>query len=81
MSFKFIQHPATLRLIFPVNYFSLIPPNFGFVMINLINGRLRKGDCALSMMDSTAANGWMRKANFAKQGDNDIQAKACVYAA
>ncbi len=46
--------------------------------INLINKRLTKGDCALSMTDSTIAKGWMRKTNFTEQGDNNIQVKARV---
>jgi hypothetical protein len=41
--------------------------------IDLINMRLTKGDCTLSMTDSTTAKGWMRKINFIEQGDNDIQ--------
>jgi hypothetical protein len=49
--------------------------------INLINGQLNKGDCALSMMDSSTAEGWMRKTNFIKTGDNKIQAKAHADAA
>jgi hypothetical protein len=44
--------------------------------IDLINGRLTKGDCTLSMMDSTIAKGGMQKTNFTKQGDDNIQAKA-----
>ncbi len=32
--------------------------------INIINGRLSSVDCALSMTDSTTAEGWMRKSNF-----------------
>lgn len=32
--------------------------------IDIINGRLIPGDCALSMTDSTTAEGWMRKSNF-----------------
>jgi hypothetical protein len=44
--------------------------------IDLINKRLTKGDCTLSMTDSTTAKGWMRKTNFTKQGDDNIQAQA-----
>jgi hypothetical protein len=43
--------------------------------IDLINGQLAKGDCALSMADSLAAEGWMRKMNFIKTDDNKIQVK------
>jgi hypothetical protein len=42
--------------------------------INLINGRLHKGDCALSMTDSLTAKGWMRKTNVIETGDDAIQA-------
>jgi hypothetical protein len=46
--------------------------------INIINSRLNQGDCALSMMDSTIAEGWMKKSNFVKQNNNPIQAITCV---
>jgi hypothetical protein len=49
--------------------------------IDLINGQLNNGDCALSMTDSSTAKGWMRKTTFIKTGDNKIQAKACINAA
>jgi hypothetical protein len=32
--------------------------------IDLLAGCLECGDCALSMTDSTTAEGWMRKSNF-----------------
>jgi hypothetical protein len=35
--------------------------------INIIGGRLSPGDCALSMTDSTTAEGWMKKSNSASQ--------------
>jgi hypothetical protein len=34
--------------------------------IDIIDGRLSRGDCALSMTDSTTAEGWMRKSNFSE---------------
>jgi hypothetical protein len=33
------------------------------------------------MTDSTMAEGWMKKLNFSKAGDNPIQALTCVDAA
>ena len=36
--------------------------------IDLLAGRLDRGDCALSMTDSTTAEGWMRKSNFEEVG-------------
>jgi hypothetical protein len=41
--------------------------------IDIIKGRLNLGDCALSMTDSTAAEGWMRKSNFVEPDNNPIQ--------
>ena len=42
--------------------------------INSLAGHLEFGDCALSMTDSTTAEGWMRKSNFNEVGDDSIQA-------
>ena len=42
--------------------------------IDIIAGRLTKGDCALSMTDSTTSEGWLRKSNFIKDGEDPIQA-------
>ncbi len=49
--------------------------------INIIGGCLSPGNCALSMTDSTTAEGWMKKSNFVKPNDDPIQATACVNAA
>jgi hypothetical protein len=49
--------------------------------VDIINGRLSSGDCALSMTDSTTAEGWMRKLNFSKHGVNPVQARTWVNAA
>jgi hypothetical protein len=49
--------------------------------IDIVNGRLSPGDCALLMTDSTTAKGWMRKSNFSKPDDNPVQAQTCVNAA
>ena len=42
--------------------------------INIIKGRLNPGESALSMTDSTTAEGWMQKSNFVEPDDNSIQA-------
>jgi hypothetical protein len=42
--------------------------------IDIIAGRLTKGDCALSMTDSTTSEGWLRKSNFIKDDKDPIQA-------
>ena len=49
--------------------------------IDIIRGHLNRGDCALSMTDSTTAEGWMQKSNFTEAGDDPIQASTCVDAA
>jgi len=42
--------------------------------IDIIAGRLTKGDCALSMTNSTTSEGWLRKSNFIEDGEDPIQA-------
>jgi hypothetical protein len=42
--------------------------------IDLIQGRLKKGDCILSMTDSTTSEGWARKTNFSELGSDPIEA-------
>ncbi len=49
--------------------------------IDLLNGRLKSGDCTLSMIDSTTAEGWMQKSNFEKSGKDPIQVSVCADAA
>jgi hypothetical protein len=49
--------------------------------IDIIGGRLSPGDCALSMTDSTTAEGWMKKSNFLKPNDDPVQVTARVGAA
>jgi hypothetical protein len=49
--------------------------------IDIIDGCLGPGDCALSMTDSTTVEGWMKKSNFVKPNNNPIQTTACVDAA
>ena len=46
--------------------------------VDLITKRLKAGDCALSMTDSTTSAGWLKKTNFKEENDdesNDIEAK------
>jgi hypothetical protein len=49
--------------------------------VDIINGCLSSGDCALSMTNSTMAEGWMRKSNFSKYGVDPVQARTQVNAA
>ena len=42
--------------------------------IDLIHGRLKEGDCILSMTDSTTSEGWARKTNFSECGEEPIEA-------
>jgi hypothetical protein len=44
--------------------------------IDLIEGYLSAGDCALSITDSTTAEGWMQKSNFVKPNKDPVQAIA-----
>ena len=46
--------------------------------IDIIHGHLTAGDCALSMTDSTTAEGWMRKSNFVEPNEHPVQAKTRV---
>jgi hypothetical protein len=40
------------------------------VWVDILAGRLKKGDCVLSMTDSTTSAGWLKKTNFC--GDPDL---------
>ena len=42
--------------------------------VDIIAGRIMKGDCALLMMDSTTSEGWLWKSNFIEDGKDPIQA-------
>lgn len=42
--------------------------------ISLIQGYLKTGDCILSMTDSNTSEGWSRKTNFSKLGQDPIEA-------
>jgi hypothetical protein len=46
--------------------------------INIINGCLGPGDCALSMTNSMTAEGWMKKSNLVEPNNNAIQAMAYI---
>jgi hypothetical protein len=49
--------------------------------VDIIRGRLKLGDCALSMTNSITLEGWLRKTNFSKLGDKPIQASVHLKAA
>ena len=40
----------------------------------MINGRLKEGDCSLSMTDSSTSEGWAKKTNFKEACEDPIQA-------
>jgi hypothetical protein len=46
--------------------------------VDLIKGRLKKGDCALSMTDSTTLAGWLCKTNFEEQSENADPLEATI---
>ena len=46
--------------------------------IDVLEGRLNKGDCVLSMTDSTTSAGWIRKTNFKEDGDDFNKIEASV---
>ncbi len=53
--------------------------------VDIIAGHLTRGDCTLSMTDSTTSEGWLKKTNFIKNGKSPIQATirlevACLHA-
>ena len=49
--------------------------------IDMINGDLPKLSCVLSMTDSTTSAGWLRKSNFADDGDSKSHMRAKLHAA
>jgi len=51
------------------------------VWIDIINGRLKHGDCSLSMTDSTTSEGWTRKTNFKEDCEEPIQATVRIQVA
>jgi hypothetical protein len=53
--------------------------------VDIIAGRLTRGDCTLSMTNSTTSEGWLKKTNFIENGESPIQATirlevACLHA-
>jgi len=48
--------------------------------VNILAGRLRTLDCALSMTNSTTSEGWLRRSNF-KEDDDMVQAQARIQVA
>ena len=42
--------------------------------VDILAGRLTDSDCALSMTDSTASEGWLQKTNFKEDSNDAIQA-------
>ncbi|KAL9183869.1 hypothetical protein ACHAXT_004725 [Thalassiosira profunda] len=42
--------------------------------IDILAGRLKAGDCSLSMTDSSTSEGWARKTNFKEDDEDPIQA-------
>ena len=44
------------------------------VWVDIINGRLNRGDCSLSMTDSSTSEGWQKKTNFSEENEDPIQA-------
>ena len=46
--------------------------------INILAGRLNRGDCALSMTDSTTSAGWIRKTNFKEDTVDPMKASTRI---
>jgi hypothetical protein len=42
--------------------------------VDILTGRLKEGDCALSMTNNTTSEGWLKKTNFIKDNKELIQA-------
>ncbi len=42
--------------------------------VDILTGRLKEGDCVLSMTSNTTLEGWLKKTNFIKDGKEPIQA-------
>jgi hypothetical protein len=49
--------------------------------IDILSGRLQSGDCALSMTDSSTAEGWMWKTNFRESDEDQVQTDVRIEAA
>jgi hypothetical protein len=48
--------------------------------VDIIAGHLKPRDCVLLMMDSTTAEGWLKKSNFSELGKSPIQASVRIEA-
>ena len=46
--------------------------------IDMLLGGLQKGDCFLSMTDSTTSEGWSKKSNFSELGEDPVQAEVRI---
>ena len=46
--------------------------------IDMITARLKKGDCFLSMTDSSTSEGWLKISNFSELGEDPIQAEVRI---
>jgi hypothetical protein len=42
--------------------------------VDILTGRLKEGNCALSMTNNTTLEGWLKKTNFIENGEEPIQA-------
>ena len=45
------------------------------VWLEILAGRLRPGDCCLSMVDSSTSEGWTHRSNFSETGEEPEQAR------
>ena len=43
--------------------------------VDMLTGRLKKGDCVESTTDSSTSEGWLKISNVSELGENPIQAK------
>ena len=48
------------------------------VWVDILAGRLKPGDCSLSMTDSSTSEGWSKLTNFKEDGEDPIQATVRV---
>jgi hypothetical protein len=46
--------------------------------VDIIPGRLTRGNCALSMTNSTTSEGWLKKPNFIESAKSPIQVMICL---
>jgi hypothetical protein len=72
--------PANLRFRASNNFLEFIAAIIS-PWIDIIEGRIGQGDCALSMTDSTTAEGWLHKTNFRDCNEDQEQVDAKIKAA